>query len=182
MQPLNEPPESQHHRYSCLSDLGSRQEHLMESADEVDAARWDLKLPAGPIYHVTPRNAPNRVLWVWVVFNPGIGLSVAFSPDGKTLASASEDRTVKLWDAGSGAVLQTLEGHSKSVSAVGFSPDGKTLASASHDKTVKLWDAGSGAVLQTFDVDSFIRSISFSIDGTVLRTDRGLLNTGIFLL
>jgi WD40 repeat protein len=72
---------------------------------------------------------------------------VAFSPDGKTLASASWDRTVKLWDAGSGAVLQTLEGHSSEVTAVAFSPDGKMLASASWDGTVKLWDAGSGAVL-----------------------------------
>src|SRR5204862_67572 len=101
--------------------------------------------------------------------------AVAFSPDGKTLASASGDKTVKLWDAGSGAVLQTLKGHTSSVHAVAFSPDGKTLASASYDETVKLWDAGSGAVLQTLKVDAVVQTLSFYDNGTSLQTNRGSL-------
>jgi WD40 repeat protein len=64
---------------------------------------------------------------------------VAFSPDGRTLVSGSQDKTIKLWDLSSGKVLQTLEGHTESVWGVAFSPDGYTLASGSEDSTIKLW-------------------------------------------
>ena len=67
--------------------------------------------------------------------------SVAFSPDGKRLATASADRTVKVWDATTGQETLTLKGHSGEVNSVVFSPDGKRLASASGDQTVKVWDA-----------------------------------------
>ena len=67
-------------------------------------------------------------------------ISVVFSPDGKTLASASGDKTIKLWNRDTGKEITTLSGHSSSVYSVVFSPDGKTLASASGDNTIKLWN------------------------------------------
>ena len=65
-------------------------------------------------------------------------------PDGKRLASASVDQTVKVWDATSGQEMLTLKGHTGAVMSVAFSPDGKRLASASGDQTVKVWDATTG--------------------------------------
>jgi WD40 repeat protein len=66
-------------------------------------------------------------------------LSVAFSPDGKMLASGSWDNTVELNEAHARQELATLKGHALGVFSVAFSPDGKTLASGSGDETVKLW-------------------------------------------
>jgi WD40 repeat protein len=97
--------------------------------------------------------------------------SVAFSHDSARLASASYDRTVKIWDAHSGACLQTLEGHSNYVSSVAFSHDSARLASASYDGTVKIWDAHSGACLQTLEGHStYVSSVAFSHDSARLAS------------
>jgi WD40 repeat protein len=66
---------------------------------------------------------------------------VSFSPDGRRLASASSDGTVRVWDAASGKELLILKGHTDAVNGVSFSPDGKRLASAGEDRTVRVWEA-----------------------------------------
>ena len=67
--------------------------------------------------------------------------SVAFSPDGRRLASTGLDQTVKLWDAATGQEVLTLRGHIDNVFCVAFSPDGRQLASGGLDRTVRIWDA-----------------------------------------
>ena len=64
---------------------------------------------------------------------------MAWSPDGRHLASASADKTVRVWDASSGQTLLTYSGHTGTVASVAWSPDGKRLASASEDQTVQVW-------------------------------------------
>ncbi len=106
--------------------------------------------------------------------------SVAFSLDGRFVASASEDRTVKIWDVAADKLYRTLVGHDDEVRSVAFSPDGKSVASGSLDQTVKVWDVTTGNLLHTFKgfrrtagwvrrrLDSGFRSVAFSPDSTVL--------------
>lgn len=96
--------------------------------------------------------------------------SVAFSPDGKLLASASLDKSIKLWDVASGLELRTLTGHTSRVTSVAFAPDGGTLASESLDGSVRLWEVKSGRQLRTIaaNSDSVTPALSFSPDGHTL--------------
>jgi WD40 repeat protein/predicted Ser/Thr protein kinase len=103
--------------------------------------------------------------------------SVAFSPDGKTVASGSGDHTVKLWAFPSGDELHTLSGHAADVETVAFSPDGKTLACASGDKTVKLWDVSTGIQrLSLIGHSGVVTHLAYSPDGKQLASASVSLN------
>jgi WD40 repeat protein/tRNA A-37 threonylcarbamoyl transferase component Bud32 len=97
--------------------------------------------------------------------------SVVFSPDGRTLASVSDDKTIKLWDVHSQGEIATLTRHSNHVCSVTFSPDGRTLASGSWDNTIKLWDVHSqGEIATLTGHSSSVESVAFSSDGRTLAS------------
>ena len=93
--------------------------------------------------------------------------AVAYSPDGTRIVSGSEDTTVKLWDAASGAELLTLTGHTSAVNAVAYSPDGTRIVSGSSDHTIKIWDGASGAELLNLSAHPHeVRAVAYSPDAT----------------
>jgi WD40 repeat protein len=99
--------------------------------------------------------------------------SVAFSPDGKTLASGGWDNRIKVWDVATGREKATFRGHAEGdwITAVVFSPDGKLLASGSTDDTIKLWDVPTGkntATLKSHSDTGSDSSLAFSPDGKTL--------------
>ncbi len=101
--------------------------------------------------------------------------AVAWSPDGKTIASASADMTLRLWDAVRGDLLATLDDHEDSLTALAWSLDGQFLASASWDKTVRLWDLSAGPdrakeAVTIQELKQYVTALTWSPDGSALVT------------
>ena len=121
----------------------------------------------GPGHRRAPAH-PDRPHRHWVK-------AVAFSPDGRLLASGGNDKTVRLWDPATGEHRRTLTGHTGSVSAVAFSPDGRLLASGGGDRTVRLWDPATGEHRRTLTGHSGrpCVGVAFSPDGRLLASGGG---------
>ncbi|NJR48793.1 MAG: WD40 repeat domain-containing protein [Leptolyngbyaceae cyanobacterium CSU_1_3] len=97
--------------------------------------------------------------------------ALAYSPDGKTLASAGSDKTIKLWNTADGSLILILKGHGDQVLSITYSPDGKTLASAGSDKTIKLWNTADGSLVNSLNShDDSVRAVAYSPDGQMLAS------------
>jgi WD40 repeat protein len=84
------------------------------------------------------RNRPAPQIWQVMAHRPDSFQCLAWSPDGTRIASGADNRTVRLWEARSGQLVRTLEGHTHSVQSVAWAPDGQHLASGASDNTVRL--------------------------------------------
>jgi WD40 repeat protein len=107
-------------------------------------------------------------------------LSVAYSPNGKLMASGSLDENIFIWDAEKYKIIDTLKGHSGNIFCVTFSPNGKYLASTSNDNTIKVWDVAAGKLVRTLNGHTAaVFSAAFSPDGNYLVS--GSVDTNVIL-
>ncbi len=141
-------------------------EHLASASSDGIVKLWDAKRLDKK--HLEEKQEARLTLRARVA---GPGLSLAFSPDGRRLATGGEANTVKIWDVQNGQPLRTLEGHKGDIYTVAFSPigDGRWVASAGEDSVVKVWDSHTGVLVRNFRGHTgVVTSVAFSPDGRLL--------------
>jgi WD40 repeat protein len=134
---------------------------LLQASELFRQARWQLPYQSPQ----APENV-SRILGNLRLRHGHEVTALSFSPDGKRLATASRDRTVKVWDMGNGHEAVSYAGHGDEVRTVAFSPDGKQVASGGAQKDVKVWDAATGKdVLTLKGQGAYVTSLVWSPDG-----------------
>jgi Planctomycete cytochrome C/WD domain, G-beta repeat len=138
--------------------------HALAVGASVPAVRGEVR-----VYPVPPTGSPIAVARHTLSAHKDAVHCVAWSPDGKLLATCGYDRLIQLWDVASGRELRTLRDHSDAVYGVAFHPSGASLASASADRTVKVWEVATGRRLYTLGQSTdWVYSVAWSPDGRFL--------------
>jgi WD40 repeat protein len=171
------------------SVLVTQPERTLEVDCETGETRKEVSLPTGT--GASTRFSPDRSYWAavggatpdfWMGAtaesseairlsgHQDASYSIAFSPTEKIVATASYDRTARLWEWPNGRQLAVLAGHKESQFYCDFSPDGRTLATASEDKTVKLWNVSTHREVMTLEHDHPVTVCVFSPEGNYLAT------------
>ena len=142
---------------------------LLQANEAFRQARWQLPYQS----HQVPKDFVARIIGNLRLRHGHEVTGLAFSPDGQRLATASKDRTVKIWDLGNGREILSYTGHADEVNAVVFSPDGARCASAGAEKDIKIWDANTGKHLLTLaGQGAYSKSLAWSRDGKYIAVSQ----------
>ena len=174
--------------------LIAQSRYIAEKASDLveDEQKWDPNTALRLLMEVMPKNLlePDRpytvetekaLRTIYHSLNPslvntilnrsGMVWAVSISPNGKYIASGSNDYTISIWDAETGCAIRTLSGHTGVVTSVAFSPDGKRIASSSLDISARIWDVETGQVIRILKGHQVaVGSADFSPDGKQLVT------------
>jgi WD40 repeat protein/predicted Ser/Thr protein kinase len=146
---------------------GGQVEHMLALLDEAARRRLGDEDLRGFEWYYLQRLGHPKVQ----VLKAGPGEGVAFSPNGRRLASAEWDGTIRVWEAATGKELFAFQGHDRGVLALAFSPDGRFLASGGTDRTVRLWEADTGRKVRALrGHTNEVRGVAFSPDGRRLAS------------
>src|SRR5262249_19813317 len=121
---------------------------------------------------VNLRDAETGALALTIFAHDGYVLSLAFSSDGRTLATTSEDRSVRLWEIPSGRRVSTFHGHTDFVQAVGFRPDGREVGTGGFDGSIRFWDLRTSQPV-VIEHTGWVERFAFRRDGLRVLTESG---------